>query len=805
MSISDTVPTDDMGRSAATYFGGDVAALVHAAQVGDRAALDRLLRIGLPLVYQVTATGLSPADADDVTQETMLRAVSGLRRLDKPERFRSWLLSIAVRQTRRRLARVSEDRRRFLAGDPDVLGADVDVADLGLDHVELSRQRRELNAAAQWLDDADQELLNLWWLTRAGDLKSAELGPALKISDTHARVRLHRLRSRLDSARRIERAVSAARRGAGCNDVVALLRAWPGKRSPLWRKRLVRHVDGCPGCAPSAAGLLPPERLLATVPLIAVPPMLLPQIGVQPVAAGLAGATVDGIRHAVQALLAKPAAAAAAAVALGGGAAILAVHQADDRPSPRTALVAPPSAVTSPPPVTPTPASPAPPRPAAPAARGGVGAGIGGPTWSAGQTAPLQGGRYLYVAPSGSDDNSGLTRNRPLRTLQHAADKTRPGDTVLIADGRYSAPGRPNVLGINRSGEPAKWITFAAAPHARPVIEGGDGNWQIVHVHAAYIRVVGLTAVGNRERLTTEQRDRAQRGDLKDPTINGNCYAADEQKSADPPHRPHHVHFWGNTATDCALNGFSAETADHVTMEFNEAARNSWYSGYAGSCFSMHHSWNSDDGTGYKMIMRGNVAHDCRQVVPSAITGTDRSTNGNGFSIQVNRNENLRGAPLFQDRYRGRILVSDNVAYGNGGHGIIVYDSDNVDVTHNTFYRNAATPHMSGEIVLRKAERVISANNIAVALPGKVAAEVSSTAGTGLANNLFLGAQNLPDGIAHDTVTGQPSFVDPAAGDFHLNADSPAVDAGAPTSGNTTDIERLPRDSRPDLGAYERR
>ncbi|MFI7574261.1 hypothetical protein [Micromonospora sp. NPDC049497] len=35
-----------------------------------------------------------------------------------------------------------------------------------------------------------------------------------------------------------------------------------------------------------------------------------------------------------------------------------------------------------------------------------------------------------------------------------------------------------------------------------------------------------------------EQRDRARRGDLKDQAINGNCFTADEQKSADPPRRP---------------------------------------------------------------------------------------------------------------------------------------------------------------------------------------------------------------------------------------------------------------------------
>ncbi|MEV1147791.1 sigma-70 family RNA polymerase sigma factor, partial [Micromonospora sp. NPDC049799] len=337
-----TVGRHQAGRPTAADADADMVALVRAAQGGDSAALDQLLRISLPMVYQVAANGLSAADVDDVVQETMLRAVSGLSQVSRPERFRSWLLSTALRQTRRRLARVGEDHRRFLADDPDELDAGVDVADLGLDQVELSRQRRELSAATQWLDRDDRELLNLWWLTQAGDLRPTELGPTLGISEVHVRVRLHRLRSRLDSARRIERAVGAAGGSAGCRDVVALLRNWPGVRSPLWRKRLVRHVDGCRACAQVDAGLLPPEALLATAPLLAAPPLLLPQTGVEPVATGLVTALVESVRQFVHVLIAKPAATAvAAAVAVGGGAAAYVVSEGHGGPRPDTAVVAP--------------------------------------------------------------------------------------------------------------------------------------------------------------------------------------------------------------------------------------------------------------------------------------------------------------------------------------------------------------------------------------------------------------------------------------------------------------------------------
>jgi len=60
-----------------------------------------------------------------------------------------------------------------------------------------------------------------------------------------------------------------------------------------------------------------------------------------------------------------------------------------------------------------------------------------------------------------------------------------------------------------------------------------------------------------------------------------------------------------------------------------------------------------------------------------------------------------------------------------------------------------------------------------------------------------LGAGNL---------CGDPRFVRPAwgnEGDYHLQAGSPAVDAGTADGAPAVDLENRPRDARPDIGAYE--
>jgi hypothetical protein len=60
--------------------------------------------------------------------------------------------------------------------------------------------------------------------------------------------------------------------------------------------------------------------------------------------------------------------------------------------------------------------------------------------------------------------------------------------------------------------------------------------------------------------------------------------------------------------------------------------------------------------------------------------------------------------------------------------------------------------------------------------------------------------------IAHPGVTnkvGDPLFVDAATGDFTPGAGSPAIDGGNPADAPTVDIDGNPRDSAPDMGAFE--
>jgi hypothetical protein len=69
-----------------------------------------------------------------------------------------------------------------------------------------------------------------------------------------------------------------------------------------------------------------------------------------------------------------------------------------------------------------------------------------------------------HVAPSGSDEHAG-TKDQPFRTIQHAADRAQPGDTVLVAAGLYA-----EAVTVPRSGAAGKPITFEGE-------RGSGGEW----------------------------------------------------------------------------------------------------------------------------------------------------------------------------------------------------------------------------------------------------------------------------------------------------------------------------------------
>ncbi len=242
-------------------------ATVVAAGHGDRGAIAALAAGYLPLVYNVVGRAMNGhPDVDDVVQETMLRAVRGIGELRDPAAFRAWLVAIAIRQVR--------DSYRDRLARPPAVDCDVpapDFADQAIERLGLSGQRLAAAEAIRWLDDDDRPVLALWWQEAAGRITRAELAAGLGLTPAHAAVRVARMKERLVTSRMV---VHALRRRPRCETLAAITGAGDEAPSPLWRKRLARHVRDCPWCLAGAGQMIPAEQLLGGLPLLTVPAAL---------------------------------------------------------------------------------------------------------------------------------------------------------------------------------------------------------------------------------------------------------------------------------------------------------------------------------------------------------------------------------------------------------------------------------------------------------------------------------------------------------------------------------------------------
>ncbi|MGW2346874.1 sigma-70 family RNA polymerase sigma factor [Streptomyces sp. NPDC001661] len=472
--------------------------LVVSARAGDAAALEELVRASLPVVYNVVGRALGGGtDVDDTVQETMVRLLSSLDQLRESDRYRSWLVTIAMRLVR--------DRWRSRQHTPDVSVTSEELdwqpepgtcfEELAIWRLRLSGERKDTARALTWLDPQHRETATLWWLELAGEIDRAGLATALGLSGAQSAVRVQRMRDQLETCRGIVAVLRGRANGGHCAGLDEVLAGSDGHPSPLLRKRLARHLRDCRTCGrEDGERRVPCEGLLTGLGLLPVPGPLGDSVQATAQAALAMSGTVrvpsDAGRAAAKALTGKTATAAAASVAAlalgviafaGPGthpgapapapaprpevtraeAAASLTGTATSRPraveasrsQPRTKRTAPlPTRMTAPPVV-----------------RGSL------PQLA--DTAYAAPAHALYLSPSGRDSAPG-TESRPLRSLAGAVQRAKSGDTLVFKSG------------VCRTGDVSfsKKLTLQPVPHAKVWLLGStiaddwraeDGNWCI--------------------------------------------------------------------------------------------------------------------------------------------------------------------------------------------------------------------------------------------------------------------------------------------------------------------------------------
>ncbi|MEE9414868.1 MAG: RNA polymerase sigma factor [Acidimicrobiales bacterium] len=168
-------------------------ALVDLARAGDQEAFEELVRRTYTDTYALALklTG-DPEDARDVAQDVYLRAFKALRRFRGEAKFSTWLYRITANCAATQLGR----RKRHLHDD---LEANREVADLHPDRdpelrVDASMLRDRVEHALSRLPD---RLRAVVVLREMYDLTHEAIATELGITETAAKVRLHRARQKL--------------------------------------------------------------------------------------------------------------------------------------------------------------------------------------------------------------------------------------------------------------------------------------------------------------------------------------------------------------------------------------------------------------------------------------------------------------------------------------------------------------------------------------------------------------------------------------------------------------------------------
>lgn len=186
---------------------------VAQAVEGDGAALERVLRAVQDDVYGLALRMLGhPADAEDVSQEALIRIATQLSRFEGRSRFRTWAYRVAVRSI------LNSKRGRFEHGMSfEQYGEDLLAGRRAppseLDGPERERLRNEVKIACTlaMLMCLDRDHRFAYVLGDIFELSGAEAAEVLEITPAAFRKRLSRARARVE-------AFTAARCGVVSSD-----------------------------------------------------------------------------------------------------------------------------------------------------------------------------------------------------------------------------------------------------------------------------------------------------------------------------------------------------------------------------------------------------------------------------------------------------------------------------------------------------------------------------------------------------------------------------------------------------------
>jgi hypothetical protein len=413
-----------------------------------------------------------------------------------------------------------------------------------------------------------------------------------------------------------------------------------------------------------------------------------------------------------------------------------------------------------------------------------------------------------FVATDGWDNNPG-TEQLPWRTVQKAADTLTTGKTVYIKEGTYNER-----IWVQNSGTPGKFITFTAYPGHTVTIDGTGrqfdwyGLFNIEdksYIKVSDLRVInspywGIYVGGSSNNIVIEKNytyntassgistwrgsekaschDIIISGNEVERAVNGKQQECISLSGVDRFEvRYNYVHHGSLTQTlEQSTGGEGIDTKDGCSN--GKVYRNCVYRTYNKLGIYVD-AWDEDSSN---IEIFDNIVHDCQT----------------GFAVASEAGGELENIKFY-----------NNLAYNNDTWGIFInaWHDDSIlkhgRVINNTFYNNGDGIYIGDEIF----EDLVVRNNICSRNEQAQLVNTSETKHRNQEHEIEVD-HNLIDGFrswwceiyGDQPVVGDPGFMDPSLGDFHLKQNSPAIDRGSPVEAPNYDFEG---DTRPGGSGYD--
>ncbi|HEY4102676.1 MAG TPA: sigma-70 family RNA polymerase sigma factor [Polyangiaceae bacterium] len=174
--------------------------LVDKARTGDAEAFGALMRRHQRRIYRLAVHLLrDSAEAEDVTQETFVRAYGALDRFDGRSEAFTWIYRIAVNLSLNTIRARKSDRKGLPADDPRLEGALVETRAGSASPHGASEDRELGRALCEGIDSLSDTLRTTLILVSVDGLSHAEAGEVLGCPEGTVAWRVHEARKKLKS------------------------------------------------------------------------------------------------------------------------------------------------------------------------------------------------------------------------------------------------------------------------------------------------------------------------------------------------------------------------------------------------------------------------------------------------------------------------------------------------------------------------------------------------------------------------------------------------------------------------------